>query len=312
MTKFKRKTKQKATAILTADWHIRADVPICRTDDFFQAMSDKLDFILNLSKEHDCPILLAGDLGKRPLNRGWPTWLLEWTINKLFGSNIIAIPGQHDLPGHRLDLFKESGMGVITAAGAIDTITDTFFQIEKGFNLIGFPYSIELHSRKIERKVRNDPVVAMTHQMVIEDKQLWPGQEAPKGNALLKKYPEYALILSGDNHNPFTCEYQGRRLVNPGSLMRTSADQINHKPRVYLWFAESNDIEAVYLPIKDNVISRTHIEVAKDRENRNEAFITRCNNMEDLEIDYEDNLASYFKQFKTQIPVKNKVMAAVE
>ena len=83
MTKFKRKTKQKATAILTADWHIRADVPICRTDDFFQAMSDKLDFILNLSKEHDCPILLAGDLGKRPLNRGWPTWLLEWTINKL-------------------------------------------------------------------------------------------------------------------------------------------------------------------------------------------------------------------------------------
>ena len=107
MSKFKRKNKLNAYAILTADWHIRPDTPVCRTDDFFLAMSNKLDFILNLSKENDCPILLAGDIGKRPLNNGWPTWLIQWAIEKFKGSNIIAIPGQHDLPGHRIDLFKK-------------------------------------------------------------------------------------------------------------------------------------------------------------------------------------------------------------
>ena len=67
MTQFKRtrKTKSKADAILCADLHIRPDTPICRTDDFFDAMSKKIDFILSLSKEHNCPILMAGDLGHK-------------------------------------------------------------------------------------------------------------------------------------------------------------------------------------------------------------------------------------------------------
>ena len=304
MSKFKRKTKSRSSAILTSDWHIRESTPMCRTDNFWDAQEKKIDFIFDLARKNKCPIIIAGDIGHKPR---WSCKLLEWFISKIDKDiKIIVIAGQHDLINHRLDLWEHSGVGVLHAAKTINFIQEPTWA--DGFKIYPFAYGQE-----IIKPDKNDLIsIAMTHQMIIENKPLWPGQEAPKGNALLKKYACYNLILSGDNHNPFTCEYQGRRLVNPGSLMRTSADQINHKPRVYLWFAESNDIEAIYLPIKDNVISRTHIEVAKDRENRNEAFITRCNNMEDLEINYEDNLASYFKQFKTQIPVKNKVMAAVE
>jgi len=309
MTKFQRKTKLKADAILTADWHIRTDTPICRTDDFFVAMESKIDFILDLSEEHDCPILIAGDVGHKPQ---WQNWLLEWAINKFEDSNIICIPGQHDLPNHRIDLFEKSGMGVLTAAGVIDSRIETFITLEDTFNLISFPYSAEFNSIKINREKGNYLKIAITHQMVIENKPLWPGQEAPKGNSLLKKFPCYDLILSGDNHNPFVAEYQGRKLVNPGSLMRTTADQENHRPRVYLWYAENNEVEPIYLPIEKNVISRTHIDVAKERDNRNQAFIERVNNDVEIELSYENNLEAYFNKYRTQQSIKDKVWVAVE
>jgi predicted phosphodiesterase len=310
MTKSRRtkKPKPKADAILCADPHIRPNVPICRTDDFFQAMSDKLDTILDLSKRHDCPILVAGDLGRRPLNNGWPTWLLEWTINKFEGHEIICICGQHDLPNHRLDLFGKSGMGVLHAARAIEVIQRNTITFKGIFNINAFHYGQEIIRPKI---INQFPNIAMTHQMIIENKLLFPGQEAPKGHQLLKKFPQYDLILSGDNHNAFTVEQDGRWLVNPGSMMRTTADQIDHKPRVYLWWAETNEIQAVYLPIQHGVISREHIKDSKGIELRNQAFIERVNSMDSLEIVYEDNIAEYFKKYRTEKSVKNKVFEAL-
>lgn len=327
MTQFKRtrKTKSNADAILCADLHIRTDTPLCRTDNFFAAIEKKIDFILALSKKHECPILMAGDLGHKAQ---WPNWLLEWLISKIDEQKIICIPGQHDLPNHRIDLFEKSGMGVLDAAKKVEAIG--FFHKEDkiigchlpsksiiknyGIHITPFPYGMEMKSLGWGKEygMVDMPMIAMTHQMVIENKPLWPGQEAPKGNALLKKYPEYQLILSGDNHNSFTVEKDGRLLVNPGSMMRTNADQENHKPRVYLWWAKTNFIKAIYLPIEQGVISRTHIDVAKDRENRNQAFIKRVNSLEGVEIDYEDNLANYFKKYKSEKAVKNKVMEAVE
>ena len=307
MTKFKRK-KVKANAILCADLHIRPDTPICRTDDFFGAMECKIDFILNLSKEHDCPILIAGDIGNKPQ---WPNWLLEWAINKFKGHEIICIPGQHDLPNHRLDLWEKSGVGVLHAAGAIRLIIDQIVRSDLDLPIFFtsyFPYGIKLQSPATSHR----PAIALTHQMIIENKPLWPGQEAPKGNNLLKKFPEYDLILSGDNHNPFVAEYQGRKLVNPGSMMRTSADQESHRPRVYLWYSETNDIEAIYLPIKQGVISRSHVGVAKERESRNKAFIERVNSDIEIDLSYEKNLENYFNKYRTQKRIVEKTWEAVE
>ena len=310
MSKFKRRqTKQqpKADAVLAADIHIRPDTPVCRTDDYWAAQEKKIDFILELREQHDCPLLVAGDLGNKSQ---WPNWLLEWIIDKFKDHEIICVPGQHDLPNHRIDFWKKSGIGVLYTSDAIylHREKETIIR-EKRFRLTTFPYGIEIENSEYIGSTYS--AVAMAHQMVIKNKTLWPGQEAPKGHQLLKKFPEYSLILVGDNHHPFVAEYEGRKLVNPGSMMRMVADMENHRPRVYLWYAKSNEVVPVYLPIEQGVITREHIEAAEERSNRYDSFMTRVKEDVEIQLSYEDNMGRYFEKFRTELPVKEKVQGAM-
>jgi len=293
-----------ASAILTADWHTRASTPVCREGDFLESFEQKVMFIKNLSQKHDCPVLIAGDIGDR---HQWPNWLLEWFVNLVDAMNIIAIPGQHDIPNHRLEDINRSGVGVLSATDTIDLRTETFVTIEKDFNLVSFPYSKPINHFKINRETGDYPKVAITHQMIIEDKPLWPGQEAIKGNQLLRKFPEYDLVLVGDNHNSFIAKYKGRVLVNPGSLMRTTSAQVDHKPRVYLWWADTNEVEAVYLPIKEGVVSREHIEVENERDERMLAYLERMETDYEIGFSYEKNLEKHLEVNKIEEEVETKI-----
>ena len=309
MPKFKRKriSTNKASAILLSDWHIREDQPACRTDNFWGEQENKINFILNLAKENDAPILVSGDLGDKPR---WSCKLLEWFISKVGKADveIICISGQHDLLEHRLETWFKSGIGVLHAAGTVEFISSPKIISNK---FVVYPFS---YGEKITIPQKNDsdlPKIAMTHQMVIENKPLWPGQKAPKGNALLKQFPEYSLILSGDNHNPFVAEYQGRLLVNPGSMMRMTGAQIDHKPRVYKWYAEGNTVEPIYLPIEQGVVSRIHIEDKQERDERMNTFVSRITDDFEIGLSFEGNLEEYFKINRTKQSIKNKTWEAM-
>jgi len=145
------------------------------------------------------------------------------------------------------------------------------------------------------------------HIMTYQGKEPWPGCTAPKGAELLRKYPQYDLILTGDNHKPFTETYQGRLLVNPGSIFRLTASQEEFRPRVYLWYADTNTVEPVYLPIKQGVISREHIEHKEERDNRINAFISTLDTDWEAELSFEDNL----KKFEETNNISEAIMSII-
>jgi len=303
--------------ILTSDWHIRADTPTSRTDDFTAAMWDKVQFVCDLANEHDIPILLAGDLGHRPQ---WPNWLIEKFMSIVPDIEIIAIAGQHDLPGHNLDAIPQSGFGVLSRSGYIKSTSTEKYTLPWSCNyfqfpIFEFPFGSDIKSFPEGSEIlpdKDDPWIAMTHQMVTKGKSEWPGQVASSAKSLLKKFPDYKLILSGDNHQPFVVEYEGRLLVNPGSMMRSTADQIDHKPRVYLWEAKSNRVEAVYLPIEQGVIDRSHIDTKKEKDARIEAYTTRLSERYEVGLSYEENLNAYFEENRTRKPIKDRIWEACE
>jgi len=289
MNNFKRKkqTIKKADAILCADLHIRHDVPRCRTDDFIEAQFRKLNFIFDLCKENNCPLLVAGDFGHKSQ---WPNKLLERFMSLVakYDIDIITILGQHDLPNHRIDSWHESGCGVLHSGFTIFVIEESQ-NINDKFILNPFSYGIKVCNAK--RNIL--PQIAITHQMIIENKPLWKDQKAPKGHELLKGFPKYNLILSGDNHLPFVSKYKNRLLVNPGSMMRTTADQINYKPKVYKWFIDTNIVEDVYLPIEQNVINRDHIDNKQEKDIRMATYMQSLSNSIETKMCFRTNIKKY-------------------
>jgi len=300
------KIKAKApAAILTSDWHIRGDRPICRTDNYLEAQKRKIETIISLALKYDCPIIIAGDIGHKPI---WGDRLLNQTIETLqVDVPIIAIAGQHDLLHHKLNEWKEGGLGVLDKSLKNFTVQTGYLTIGKQDN-IGihcFPYSKQITNEEQTR----DKLVAVCHTMVLKSQKdkLWHDQIASSAKWHLKKYPCYDLIVTGDNHQSFAIEYEGRWLVNAGSIMRMTANQIDHRPSVYIWYSEDNRVERAYLPVEENVISREHIEETERRDERIESFVNRLKETEELGLSFENNIEEFFRANRTRKRIVEKV-----
>lgn len=325
--------KNKPDAILTSDWHIRDDRPICRTDDYMKAQEKKINFILNLADEYNCPILIAGDLGHRPM---WGDKLLNWFIDIYNyyrsilpmdtapkAAQIFVILGQHDLLNHDLVRWYQGALGILREL-AYSKIDIFHYDLDGGklfaknkreltFTIYPFSYSKPI---KLPRYINhnNNKNIALAHTMVIKSQQdkLWPEQKTHSAQWYLKKFPCYDLLVTGDNHQSFAVEYKGRWLVNCGSMMRMTADQINHKPSVYLWYAKENKVERVYLPIEKNVIDRSHIEVKEDHEDKINTFVQCLKDNIEIGFSFDDNLDRYIKKNKPKRSVLNELKESMK
>jgi len=279
------------SAILCADIHFVESNPVCRLDDLAEETQwIKIDWLKSLQEEHNCPILHSGDL--IDYWKSSPELLTK--ITEHLPSRFYTVLGNHDLPQHNLELARKSGVTTLTKTKQLTILNNTHWgQEPEGFN-----YS--------------NHNICVWHVMTYQGKSPYPGCSDPKAASLLRKYPQFDLIVTGDNHKPFVEEHEGRLLINPGSLFRLTAGQQNHKPRVYLWYAESNTVEAVYVPIKDNVISREHIDTIKERDDRINAFISTLDDTWEAEMSFEENLKIFQKKNKTDSKIMDIIYKSIE
>lgn len=289
---------KKASAILGSDFHIRETTPECRTEEeFLPAQWGKLDFISDLQKEHECPVLHGGDL----FHHWKPSpWLLTKAMQHL-PENFFTIYGQHDLPAHALADQDKSGIYALAEAGRLVILPGTHWGESPSI-----PSLTIGQGKEIQRKI------LVWHKMTYQGQKPFPGCTDPRAGGILRKYSEYDLVLTGDNHKPFVEEHGGRLLVNPGSLMRQSADQIDFKPRVYLYYADENRVEPVFLPIKSGVVSRAHIERSSQRDGRIGAFVDRIDGDWIAGMSFENNLEMFFQTNKVRSTVKDIIYKAIE
>ena len=232
--------------------------------------------------------------------------LLSETIKHL-PEQFYTIYGQHDLPQHNLELAHKCGINCLSEAKKLTIMTECHFGQfpEKG--------SIS-HIKESTKPIYNldsYKKILVWHTFNFQGKLPWPGCEALPASKLLKKYPEYDLIVTGDNHQSFVEEYEGRLCVNPGSMMRMTADQADFKPSVYLWYAETNTVKRVYLPIEPDVISREHIDRQRERDDRLDAFVGRLNTEWEAEVSFEENVTRMIKENKVSEAIEKIVEKAV-
>jgi predicted phosphodiesterase len=279
-----------SSAIFCSDMHLREDTPVCFVGDFQKEQWDAVDCIYDLQTKHNCGVYHAGDL----FHHWKPSpWLLSMTIQHL-PKKFFTIFGQHDLPSHQLSLVDKCGIQTLHLAQSLTILPGCHWgQEPEGY--------LPIAGKK----------VLVWHHLTYLTKP-FPGAEGGMAEGLLRKYPMYDLIVTGDCHQSFTVEYQGRRLVNPGNLTRQTADQADFQPRVALWFASDNSIEWVNLPIQKDVISREHLEVKEQRDARIDTFVSSLNGDYKTEMSFEQNLEQFFKTNQIRESVKSIIYKSID
>lgn len=304
MKRTKRPTRQKpfknASAILTGDWHLREDTPLCRTDNYWDEQWRKVDFVSNLQIKHQCPVIHSGDL----FNHWKPSpYLLTKTIEHLPGE-FWTVFGNHDLPQNNIEMREKSGIEVLDRTRVLNVLS-------------GYHWNQSLPSKGVIPGGLNmfQKRMLVWHVMVWQGDQPWPGCTDPEAGKLLRDTKGPDLILTGHNHKPFVAERNGRLLINPGSLMRISADQIEHRPRVYLWYEESNTVDPVYIPIDPagvSSVSRVHLEQIQEKDARIEAFIEKLNMDWSSEVSFRKNLDQFFANNEVSENVQTLIWKSLE
>jgi len=289
------KTNKNPSDILTSDMHLREDAPTCFTGDWDQEQWKAVELVRGLQQQYKCPVIHAGDLFHHwkpsPSLLSQALWFLP--------GDFYTVYGQHDLPQHNWELRSKSGLNTLKVAGKLKVLNECHFGQEpkKGSLLIpnGNP----------------DRNILVWHHLTYITPP-FPGATGGNAQAILKKYPQFDLIVTGDNHQSFYTEYEGRILVNPGSLTRQTADQIDFKPRVALWYAETNTIEWVYLPIQKGVITREHIAHKEERDARIDAFVSKLDGDWEAGMSFEENLEEFFNKNQVRDSVKQIIYKAME
>ena len=271
-------------ALFCGDIHLRDDKPVCRTDDFEKAQWDKLDFISSLQVKYNCPVLHSGDLF-----HAWKSspYLLSKIIEHI-PKQFFSVLGNHDLPQHNLEQIGKSGINVLAKAGVLTIIKGCHFGQEPTDEHI-----INIKQRKL----------LLWHIMTYQTKEPYPGCTAPKAIKLLQENSDIDCILTGDNHNPFVEQYEGRILVNPGCMTRQTAAFADFLPRIYLYYADTNTVEAVYLPIEQGVVSREHIIKKEEHDGRIDAFVSHLQGEWKVGISFEDNLKEFASVNNVEKPI---------
>jgi len=268
--------------IACADIHLRDTIPICRTDDYIEQQWLKLNFLIETANEKNCDIFCAGDFFHKAKSSSYVIGQTVKILKKL-KNNFFIIPGQHDLPHHNIQLLNHSSLYVLEQAGVI--------------NLISCDY----------QNMAEISSIGMIHTMIHKDKKIHDNIESRKAKKILQEHPSLNIIISGDNHEPFQEEIDGRYLINCGSMMRMTADQLYYIPGFY--FVEGvnpvQKITRIQFPYNDDALDRSHIDTIKKRDDRINSFVENLSTSQyEVELNFEKNIDNFLEKNKIRKPVK--------
>lgn len=223
-------------AIAISDLHLSLSMPSCRNDkDWLDVQAAYLQQVKDLHKElemrsehvEEVFVLCAGDIFDR-----WntPPELINFALQHL-PNRMLCVPGQHDLPNHRMDQVHRSGYGVLKRAGKIVDLSEMPFTIQS-MSVYGFGWGQEITPPRARRK--DSPQIALIHKYCWTKSTGYPNapEEARLG-AYAHALKDYDVALFGDNHKDFLREMKsGVQVLNIGGFIRRKSDEISRKPSI--------------------------------------------------------------------------------
>lgn len=273
--------------VFNGDNHIQVSVPICRQDDFEATQIRKLHFIADTAKKHNALILNSGDITHKAVGITAPeTQAINNFLLRYFPDSS-GILGNHDVKYHLLEYAKDSLVSCLINSGKYNHLTEPTLM---GDNVMIYPfnYGAPIQHSKVDKALVN---IALYHGFVsaVADEHV----EGHIGNTLLQAFPEYDFILTGDNHERFTAEHDGRILINPGSIFRTTTKQTDFEPAIFLIDTETKTFEEIKIPIEKGVIFNDSAEEKKAGEARWKGYVDSVKSSEGETVKFGDEVDAF-------------------
>lgn len=306
----------KVLAILLADIHLSLKAPIWRSaePDWLAAQARPLVEVGVLQKKYKCPVICAGDVfdRNRKASDGWnaPPELINYAIEYL-PDNMLAIPGQHDLPNHQYDDIHRSAYWTLVKAGKIKNIRPGGPMIV-GDHLIlfGFPPGYEIEP------VRSSDDVPAIFMAVVHD-YVWVGgcsyPNAPADRQLSRKLEQmksYDVVVYGDNHKGFLAKNTPTEIFNCGTLMRRKSDEIDYEPQVGLLLANGLVVQYRLDTSKDKYITKAEEQVKASLEMGD--FFDELEKLGKTALDFVEAMKEFLHSGKTSAEAKQIILKAME
>ncbi len=209
------------------DLHLTDKIPENRKAGYFGLILHKFEQLFKITKERTDTNLLvvAGDFFDSPRV---PYNVTRKAIDILWKHNMVevfAVPGQHDIRYHKSGL-ENTPLGVLETARLVKVLPSDKITVFEDVSFVGGGW--------------NDPPKAqadcvLTHLTVTKVDPLYPGEEESFNAAqVLNRYKWAKCVVSGDNHKMFVHKNKKQLLVNCGSMVRSSKDQMEHIPCVHI------------------------------------------------------------------------------
>jgi len=301
----------KVIAIFCSDLHLSSTPPIARSaePDWWGAQKRILDQLYNLESEYQCSIICAGDI--------FDKWncspeLINWAIENL--PEMIAIPGQHDLPLHRYEDVRKSAYYSMVLCNRICPLEERPFSPRRdNLWLSGFPWGFEVKPPNYDNELKKLSV-AIIHKYIWISKHNYPN--APEEDRLLNFgncLSGYDIAIFGDNHSGFLTRLGKTQVLNCGCLIPRKLDERYYKP-------------AVGLLHEDGKITRHYLDTSQDKwiENEEEEmrlfkggaklaeFIEELKSIEGESLDFCDAVRRYIGSHKVCNSVKRILLEEIE
>lgn len=262
--------------IVSADWHLRDDRPLCRKDvNWLGQQEDDLTFIVNEANKRDAELIIAGDVYDVPrVSPSVSNMLVRVLSRATVPIHIIA--GNHSLQYHNQENLMNSSIGALSL---LENLGIRYYECVDNSEDGIFEHAVQISDE-----------ITIIHTLTFPNKDSVPfGAKAQAPEDLFKKYPTKYLI-TGDYHRNFLASENDRLLINPGCINIQTADMLDYQPVIYYLDTDTGFVDVISIPINREVLTDNHLTEKKERDNRITSFIETVKKHGMISLSFEDNL----------------------
>lgn len=304
-------------AVACSDIHLSSKVPLCRTAEpnWWEAQARPLREVTKLINYFKVPLLIAGDL----FDDGWrpsrcPPELINFAIRELpYGC--FAVPGQHDLPHHRLEDLQRSAFWTLVEAGKLTYIQPGSPIITPELLLYGFPFEVPVTPCPPTHELESKTRIAVVHKYVWRKGHSHPGaREEDRVNFFANEVKGYQTAIVGDNHLGFYFRRKGEdetTIFNCGTLLRRKRDEIPLRPMVGLIHA-GGGVSICFLDREKDVFSEGKDNGGERKPLDSHDFLEELSHLGEAGLSFEEALLKVLKGKEVSKGVRKLILKVLE